>query len=194
MAITGTQASSESDLLDASTKYLSLHAGHLNLSDSAVSRSRAVHDKQTGFSAFLLPTSHPAPVVYTNSHRGNVIAFYSLGEHLAGHPGILHGGASVVLLDEVMSRAAVSRLPSRKVAVTVALELKYKAPVYLTSDDNEHGDSHEKRAFVAICAEVQQVSGRKAEVTGYVADIETGQRVVEGSGIFVEPRGAGQDN
>lgn len=178
----------EESLLAITRRYLSLHVPHLDVTDSAVVCSRALYEQSSPFTSLLLPASQPPPVVYVDSSRGIVAAFFSLGQHLAGHPGILHGGASVTLLDEAMGRAALERLPSHKIAVTASIELKYKAPIYLGSGDKSHTENHTAGTFIAVYAEVNHASGRKAEVTGYIADVETGQKLVEGTGVFVEPR------
>ncbi|OHE96343.1 hypothetical protein CORC01_08415 [Colletotrichum orchidophilum] len=144
--------------------------------------SRAVYLSPTPFSSHLIPnTSFPPPLVYIDTTQGAVVALYVLGPQLAGHPNILHGGASAALVDEVMGRAAVERLPARKVAVTVTLEVTYKAPVLL---DAEGG-----WGVVAICAHVQTAAGRVAQVVGSVENVKTGQKLVEARGTFVEPRG-----
>ncbi|WQF86837.1 Putative HotDog domain superfamily protein [Colletotrichum destructivum] len=60
--------------------------------------------------------------------RGLVVvpatALYVLGPHLAGQPSVLHSGAS----------AAVA--PARKAAVTVTLEMTYRALIRLDANGN----------------------------------------------------------
>lgn len=148
---------------------------------SGITPSRAVYPSPTPFSANLTrPSSFPPPLVYVDAPRGAVTALYILGSHLAGHPSVLHGGASAALVDEVMGRAAVERLPARKTAVTVTLEMTYRAPVRL--------DANGDWGVVAVCARVQSVAGRIAQVVGSVEDVGTGKKLVEARGTFVEPR------
>lgn len=169
----------EATLQDAAAKYLSLHASE---SFKTIQSIRGLYEKQSPFSSRLLSSAYPPPLVYVDKVKGVVIAFYALGPELSGHPNILHGGASAALIDEVMGRAAVERLPSRKVAVTVSIEIKYKMPVFLSHHD---GDDW---AVVAVRAEVEDVTRRVANVQGWIADLETGERLVESKAVFVEPK------
>jgi len=45
------------------------------------------------------------PYVFSSNIKGTLYALYRLGEGLAGHRGILHGGLAGVLLDECLGRA-----------------------------------------------------------------------------------------
>ncbi|KAK1623309.1 HotDog domain-containing protein [Colletotrichum phormii] len=135
-----------------------------------ITPSRAVYPSPTPFSGHLIPdTSFPPPLVYIDTALGSVVALYVVGPQLAGHPNILHGGASAALVDEIMGCTAVERLPARKVAVTATLELTYKAPVFLGSDGGW--------GLVAVCARVQSAAGRMAQVVGSVENIKTGQKL-----------------
>lgn len=175
----------EAALQDAATTYLSLHAPE---AFKSIEPLRGVYEKQSPFSAQLLTSSYPQPLLFLDGEKGAVIAFYVLGQELAGHPNILHGGGSAALLDELMGRIAVERLPSRKVSVTVSIDFKYKGPVFLSHEMD--GESRHW-AVVAICAEVKDVTRRVAKVEGWIADFGTGEKLVECQGVFVEPREAG---
>jgi acyl-coenzyme A thioesterase PaaI-like protein len=175
------EANMEAALHKTATKYLEQHAEAFN----TVQPSRGVYEQQSPFSSRLLSSAHPPPLVYIDKEKGAAIAFYVLGQELAGHPNILHGGASAALIDEVMGRAAVERLPSRKVAVTVSIDLKYKGPVFLSHKD---GEESREWAIVAVCAEVEGVTRRVANVHGWIASLETGDKLVESKAVFVEPK------
>jgi adenylylsulfate kinase len=175
----------ETTLQEVATRYLSLHAPE---AFQTIQPLRGVYEKQSPFSAQLLTSSYPQPLMFLDGEKGTVTAFYVLGQELAGHPNILHGGASAALLDELMGRIAVERLPARKVSVTVSIDFKYKGPVFLS-----HVEAGEPRnwAVVAICADVKDVTRRVAKVEGWIANLETGEKLVECQGVFVEPREAG---
>lgn len=175
----------EAALQDAAAKYLSLHASDVF---KILQPTRGVYEKQSPFTSRLFSSAHPPPLVYIDKEKGAVVAFYVVGPELSGHPNILHGGASAALIDEVMGRAAVERLPSRKVAVTVSIDLKYKAPVFLSLAD---GGETVDWTIVAICAEVQDVTRRVANVRGWAANPQTGERLVESNAVFVEPKEVG---
>lgn len=173
-------------LTDAATKYLSSHADD---AFKTIQPQRGVYEAPSAFSSRLLSSSYPAPLVYVDQEKGVVIAFYIVGQELAGHPNILHGGASSALIDEVSGRAAVERLPARKIAVTVKIDFSFKGPVFLSHKDGEQSLDW---AIVAVGAEVESVRGRVANVKGWIANLETGEKLVESSSVFVEPREASQ--
>lgn len=118
---------------------------------------------------------HP-PFVFFNNAEGSLLAFYRLGEGLAGHQGILHGGISTVLLDECMGRACFPLL-AKNIAVTASLEIKFRAPVLIPG-------------VVLLSAKTVLVEGRKAWVEGRIEDPATGVVCVEANALFIEPRGA----
>lgn len=117
-----------------------------------------------------------SPFIFFNNTEGSLLAFYRLGEGLAGHHGILHGGISTVLLDECMGRACFPLL-AKKIAVTASLEVKFRSPVPIPG-------------VILLSAKTVKVEGRKAWVEGRIEDPETGAVLVEANGLFVEPRGA----
>lgn len=46
------------------------------------------------------------PIVFVDDDLGRIWSFYRLGPALSGHHGVVHGGLSATLLDEVMNRAS----------------------------------------------------------------------------------------
>lgn len=116
------------------------------------------------------------PYVFIDNQGGCILAFYYLGRSLAGHPGIVHGGISAVLLDECMGRACFPKLAG-KVAVTAKMELQYKSPIKVGS-------------VVLVRAITKEVQGRKAWVEAEIDDALDGQILVQAAGLFIEPKWA----
>jgi acyl-coenzyme A thioesterase PaaI-like protein len=114
------------------------------------------------------------PYVFTDDTSGAILVFYYLGERLAGHAGIVHGGIPAVLLDEVMGRACFPRLAG-KIGVTAKLELEYKSPISVGS-------------IILARADTREVQGRKAWVDAVVEDAVDGRLHVKANALFIEPK------
>lgn len=61
---------------------------------------------------------------------GEVSATYTVPEHFQSYPGIVHGGILASMLDEVVSRAAMTGEPTR-FRSTAKLEIRYRRPAPL---------------------------------------------------------------
>jgi acyl-coenzyme A thioesterase PaaI-like protein len=63
-------------------------------------------------------------------HReGGAICRYTVADHLAGAPGVIHGGVQAALLDEVMGHAIHFAHPDPELdTVTVEFALRYRQP------------------------------------------------------------------
>ncbi|KAI8624353.1 HotDog domain-containing protein [Xylariaceae sp. FL1651] len=116
------------------------------------------------------------PYVFTNDETGSLVAFYHLGERIAGHSRMVHGGIAAMLLDECMGRACFPKLAAR-IGVTAKLELEYKAPISV-------------RTNVLVRADTAEIQGRKAWVNGSIEDARDGRLLVKATALFIEPRGA----
>lgn len=69
---------------------------------------------------------------FKQNHDGTVECRFEAAEHLAGPPGVMHGGIQAVLLDEVMGMTArVNSDGDSTLAVTAELKLRYRRPVPL---------------------------------------------------------------
>ncbi|MEN6478980.1 MAG: PaaI family thioesterase [Anaerolineales bacterium] len=55
-----------------------------------------------------------------------VVAHYVAGEEYQGYPGVLHGGITSALLDEVIERTLI---PTDRWAMTAELQVRFLAPV-----------------------------------------------------------------
>jgi acyl-coenzyme A thioesterase PaaI-like protein len=120
------------------------------------------------------------PIVFTTKDGSEMVGVFYLGRSLCGHPGIIHGGLLATLLDEGLARTCFNALPN-KVGMTATLTVDYRAPVVAEQ-------------WVVLKGKTTKVDGRKAWVEGYMASLDKdgnyGKPLVEGRGLFVEPRNA----
>jgi uncharacterized protein (TIGR00369 family) len=80
---------------------------------------------------------------------GEVRATYTVPEQFQGYPGIVHGGIIAAMLDEVVSRAAMTGEPTR-FRYTAKLEIRYRKPVPLGRSLYMHGWVVEDRGSRAV--------------------------------------------
>jgi acyl-coenzyme A thioesterase PaaI-like protein len=120
------------------------------------------------------------PMVFTTKDGSEMVGIFYLGRSLCGHPGIIQGGLLATLLDEGLARTCFNALPN-KVGMTATLTVDYRAPVVAEQ-------------WVVLIGKTTKVEGRKAWVEGYMATLDKdgkyGKPLVEGRGLFVEPRNA----
>lgn len=90
-------------------------------------------------------------LAHQNNHS---YTFFHLGDHLSGHPEIVHGGLLATLLDEVTCRLAFQNIKSKK-GVTANLNINYYKPCKTGS-------------YVMIKCALVKKSGRKCWVRGEV--------------------------
>lgn len=64
----------------------------------------------------------------TRIEDGEVRISYRVAEHFAGFEGVVHGGVIATILDEAMG-LAITRTQDAKGAMTVSLNVEFKAPV-----------------------------------------------------------------
>ncbi|KAF2667517.1 Thioesterase/thiol ester dehydrase-isomerase [Microthyrium microscopicum] len=119
------------------------------------------------------------PLVFTTGDGMELVSIAWLGPDVCGHPGIVHGGLLATLMDEGLARTCFAALPN-KVGVTAHLELDYRSPC-------------KAGQFVVMRGQTTKVEGRKAYVKGRIETAPTdgapGRTLVEGTALFVEPKG-----
>jgi acyl-coenzyme A thioesterase PaaI-like protein len=119
------------------------------------------------------------PLVYVDGQGKELVCIVYLGTKVCGHPGMVHGGLLATLMDEGLARTCFAALPN-KVGVTANLNIDYRAPCTAGQ-------------FVVLKGTTTKVEGRKAWVTGRIEtltpDGSPGKVLVEGSALFIEPRG-----
>lgn len=112
------------------------------------------------------------PVRVERSSEGRAWASFHLGPLYEGPPGLVHGGVTSLLLDQLCGEAAAA---GGAPGMTGRLVLHYRRPTPL-------GD-------LSAEAWVERVDGIKTTVKGHVCDAD-GNATVEAEGLFILPRWA----
>ncbi|HPS32051.1 MAG TPA: PaaI family thioesterase [Anaerolineaceae bacterium] len=102
--------------------------------------------------------------------NGDTIAYVQFGDQYQGYPGIVHGGVTAAVLDEICGRAFSDH--GDQFMVTSELTLRYRKPVPLNTP------------LIAKGYKVRR-KGRVAFARGELLD-QTGAVLVEASGIYVD--------
>ena len=114
--------------------------------------------------------------MFWNGREKRAIVLVYFGGGLGGWPGVVHGGATATVMDEVLGRVAVRNFEA-KTGVTANLEVGYRRPVVAN------------RFYVVRAEAVEEGRGeRKMWVRGTLEDME-GRVCVEAKGLFVVPKG-----
>ncbi|KAF8435269.1 HotDog domain-containing protein [Terfezia claveryi] len=119
------------------------------------------------------------PIVFVDEEAKTMVMVCYLGDLVCGYPGFVHGGLLATLLDEGLGRCTFTALPN-KVGMTANLNINYRAPT-------------KAGQYIVMKAQVTKAEGRKAWADGRLetlprAEGEKPVVLVEGSGLFVEPR------
>lgn len=92
------------------------------------------------------------PLIFNEKDGKSMVCLFYVGQHLSGHPGIVHGGFLATMLDEGLARCVFPVLPN-KTAVTAQLNIAYKKPTMAGQ-------------FLVLMAQTTKHEGRKAWSTG----------------------------
>jgi acyl-coenzyme A thioesterase PaaI-like protein len=109
------------------------------------------------------------PLEIEHSDEGAAVAHFRFTAVHEGQPGMAHGGASAMILDQVMGEVASERA---KLMMTGTLTFTYRRPTPL-------GD-------LTVRAWVERSEGRKRWVKGELIGPEG--VTVEAEGVFIEPK------
>ena len=112
------------------------------------------------------------PLHVERSPEGKAWSTFVLGPQYEGPPGLVHGGVSALLLDQLCGEAAAA---GGAPGMTGRLTLHYRRPTPLGELSGE--------------AWVDHVEGYKTTVKGHLKDAE-GRPTVEAEGLFILPRWA----
>ena len=112
------------------------------------------------------------PLHIGRSDEGRAWASFRLGAVYEGPPGMVHGGVSALLLDQLLGEAAAA---GGAPGMTGTLTLRYRRPTPLGEVSGE--------------AWIERVDGIKTIVRGELRNAE-GETSVEAEGIFILPRWA----
>lgn len=162
--------SDEATLADAAAQ---INAITEKLSSEQVPLSAGVHFNAEGRiwnwgNAVVGQRNAVAPPLRSEHREDGVHARVTLGAAYEGPPGLVHGGVSALLLDQVMGQAAADR---RRVLMTGTLTLRYRRGTPL-------GD-------LRLHAWIDSESGRKVRIKAGIYDTEG--LTVEAEGLFIEP-------
>ena len=130
------------------------------------SRSRAWGNTVVGLRNPVAP-----PLQVHHSSEGRAWADFTLGAAYEGPPGLVHGGVSALILDQLLGEAAGA---GGKPGMTGTLTLRYRRGTPL-------GDLHAEAA-------IDRVEGIKTLAIGSISD--TDGTTVEAEGVFILPRWA----
>lgn len=108
------------------------------------------------------------PLDIHSSEEGRAWADFTLGAAYEGPPGLVHGGVSALLLDQVAGEAAAA---GGAPGMTGTLTLRYRRGTPL-------GPLHAEMSL-------DRIDGRKAFVSGFIGDADG--PTVEAEGIFITP-------
>ncbi|MDN5901327.1 MAG: PaaI family thioesterase [Brachybacterium sp.] len=111
------------------------------------------------------------PLEVLKTDEGRAWADFTLGAAYEGPPGLVHGGVSALLLDQVFGEAAAA---GGSPGMTGTLTLRYRRGTPL-------GNLHAE-------ARIDRVEGVKTFVTGFIGDADG--PTVEAEGIFILPKWA----
>lgn len=119
------------------------------------------------------------PIVFIDEEAKTMVMVCYLGDLVCGYPGFVHGGLLATLLDEGLGRCTFTALPN-KVGMTANLNINYRAPT-------------KAGQYIVMKAQVTKAEGRKAWAEGRLETLPRSEGeepvvLVEGSGLFVEPR------
>lgn len=111
------------------------------------------------------------PILFEVLPNGSVRADFTLDEPYEGPPGLVHGGISAAIFDQLLGMAsAASGVPG----FTASLELRYRRPTPL-------------RTPLTLQAEFSRREGRKSWAEGRITTPD-GEVTVEGTALFIAPR------
>lgn len=112
------------------------------------------------------------PLKVEKTKEGTSFAAFHLGAAYEGPPGLVHGGVSALILDQMLGEAAAA---GGSPGMTGRLDLTYRRPTPL-------GDLTAK-------AWIHEVDGHKTTVRGHILGPD-GEPTVEAEGLFILPRWA----
>jgi len=115
------------------------------------------------------------PLVIERTPAGRVDTEFHLGGVYEGPPGLVHGGISALILDQLLGEAAAA---GGKPGMTGTLTLRYQRGTPLGA--------------LRASAWIDRVDGIKTYVVGHIADDEG--PTVEAQGVFILPRWARGDS
>lgn len=130
------------------------------------------HTRAHGNAVIGLRNPLAPPLHVERSPDGTAWSRFRLGPQYEGPPGLVHGGVSALLLDQLCGEAAAA---GGAPGMTGRLTLTYRRPTPLGA--------------LSAAAWVDRVEGYKTTVKGHLMDAD-GTPTVEAEGLFILPRWA----
>lgn len=130
------------------------------------------HTRARGNAVIGLRNAVAPPLRIARTPDGKSWSDFHLGPQYEGPPGLVHGGVSALLLDQLLGEAAAA---GGAPGMTGRLTLTYRRPTPLGDLSGE--------------AWIDRVEGYKTTVKGHLKDSE-GRPTVEAEGLFILPRWA----
>lgn len=130
------------------------------------------HTRAHGNAVIGLRNPVAPPLHVERTPDGKAWSTFHLGPQYEGPPGLVHGGVSALLLDQLCGEAAAA---GGSPGMTGRLTLHYRRPTPLGTLSGE--------------AWIDHVEGYKTTVKGHLKDAE-GNPTVEAEGLFILPRWA----
>jgi acyl-coenzyme A thioesterase PaaI-like protein len=130
------------------------------------------HTRAHGNAVIGLRNAIAPPLRVERSTDGKAWSRFHLGPQYEGPPGLVHGGVSALLLDQLCGEAAAA---GGSPGMTGRLTLHYRRPTPLGELNGE--------------AWIDSAEGYKTTVKGHLRDAE-GKVTVEAEGLFILPRWA----
>jgi acyl-coenzyme A thioesterase PaaI-like protein len=104
---------------------------------------------------------------------GVVETTYTAPAHFQGYPGVLHGGITASLLDEVLGRAPMGSDPRHpRFVFTAKLEVKYRRNVPIGRE-------------LRIVGKTEKTRGRSAQAWAGIYDAESNELLAEGTATLI---------
>ncbi len=105
---------------------------------------------------------------------GEVESAYIAPDHFQGYPGVLHGGITAALIDEIAGRALMGSDPmDPRFMFTAKLEVKYRKNVPIGKP-------------LKILGKAGKSKARYAEAWAGIYDAETGELLAEGNALLMD--------
>lgn len=101
---------------------------------------------------------------FYNEKERQIYGIVQLGKKLCGHQGILHGGATATILDEILGSLSMWTAENKD-TFTANLNVNYRKPILLP-------------ALVVVSGKVDKLEGRKIYITGAIHPAEDSKTVL----------------
>ncbi|KAI8978441.1 HotDog domain-containing protein [Pilobolus umbonatus] len=118
------------------------------------------------------------PVKFFNKDKTVCVMAIHFGTNLCGHDGVIHGGLSATILDEMLAYITIPSLPNYS-GFTANLNVNYRKPI-------------KSNQWVIVHGVLEKLEGRKAWGKAWIETTEDVPVVLtEATALYISPRTAG---